>query len=152
MIFFGTAKSQISNRLALDSMIIGHFHKDTISIGKMTGFLEEDYRAYKSIQTGDSTRLTIEEPSITYTKLEDSRFERRIAIDLVYEDSAEIRVPLLMTDTLRRQDISASRKVEPRSLRGQDPRFSRKFLYPAIGIGGGIAGIISLFYIRSSSR
>ena len=112
----------------------------------------EEFKPHAALDPASKKSLKISAPTIEYKNLKDSEFERTISVDLLYKDSTETFQGLTKVDTLQRSDIKEARDVEEKELRGTDPRFIRKFLIPIAGIGSGIAGIISLFYIRSSQR
>ena len=95
--------------------------------------------------------FSVEPPLIRYEKISRTRFVRTLQTDLVFTDSTEHRTSLTLTDTLTNRQIPEARSTEYEWLRGSDPRLRTKYLYPCLGIGGGIAVIISLFYIRSSA-
>ena len=123
-----------------------------MEVGKYTGFLVEQTKAHGRTVSGSEVTLNVETPTVDFQKVAKGKFQRTISIDLVYKDSTETRMALNQVDTLDRKQIPEARRVDEKALRGSDPRFIRKFLVPFAGISGGIAGIISLFYIRSSQR
>ena len=123
-----------------------------MKVGKYTGFLAEQTKAHGRTFSDSKMTLDVETPTVIFQRIAKGKFQRTIGIDLVYKDSVETRMALNQIDTLDRKDIPEARRVEEKALRGADPRFVRKFLIPLAGISGGIAGIISLFYIRSSQR
>ena len=147
-------KSQISNELAFDSLFIGHLNSNSQKIGKFTGFMAERWNAEKKTSPDSNQVLHTDPPMVEFEKLVDGNFRRTLQVDLRFDqDSTAVQnFALSLVDTIAARDFKKIRQSKWPALRGEDPRWSRKFLLPFGGIAGGIAGIISLFYIRSGQQ
>lgn len=140
--------AQITNTLAFEQSVLQVIATKGRPVDSICGF-EGDSLWPKIRLTPQSKRhLSIEEPSVAYQKIE-AGYRRSITTVLSFIDSTEVAFPVLYEDTIARKDLRTVRKSAPLALRGSDPRWAVKYLVPAALIGTGIAGIISLFYLRS---
>lgn len=144
--------SQISNQSTFEKLVIDHLERDLRTINKLDGTTTPAIEQAVKIQSDGEFALTVEPPLIQYKNLDGPNFQRQIQTDIIFTDSTEHRSTVTWTDTLHRSKIPDARDTELKSLQGPDPRFRAVYLRPALGIGGGIALIISLFYIRSATQ
>lgn len=93
--------------------------------------------------------LFIREPEIEFLKAGKGNYLREIKVTLIYRDSTDHDYELANRDTVPRGMISHVRKTRIRPLRGADPRWTKKYLLPGLGIASGITTVITLFYLRS---
>ena len=142
---------QISNQEIFEKLVVEYLSHDKRTVKTLTGTLTPAIKEGVRLQEGGAYRLDVETPQIEFEALGERRFRRAVITDLVFSDSTEHRLTLTHTDTLTHRQIPAARKTDLRSLRGEDPRFRARYLRPAIGVAGGIAVIVSLFYIRSAA-
>ena len=133
-------------------MVIGYFDSNPYSFTRLSGNLTAEIE--NQIPTSDTGKYILELESVTldYAPLEAPYFQRSITVDLILKDTSEHRYGLNRLDTLHKSEISQSRKTAYRFLRGEDPRWTARLLWPGLGVGTGIATIVSLFYLRSRPR
>ena len=133
-------------------MVIGYLDSNPHSFINLSGNLTAEIE--NRIPTSDTGKCTLELESVTldYVPLEAAYFQRSIMVDLIVKDTTEHRYGLHRLDTLHKFEISQSRKTADRFLRGEDPRWPARLLWPGLGVGTGIATIVSLFYLRSRPR
>ena len=148
--FVKMAKAQISNELCFQDLTLKFLRSQTKDFRDVTGFTTTGL--LENIVPVKSSPYTLEigVPDVMYERLPGKRFLRTMEMNLIFRDSSEHEYNVIQTDTLRRKEIRQARKTKYAELRGEDPRFVPKYLVPALMIGAGISGIISLFYIRSS--
>ncbi len=144
-----TVKSQISNELAFNTMILEKLGQKSIAIDTLAGFVPDFLRDTIKVTLGAKRSLLIEEPSVEYSKIGKGRLLRRVSTVLTFRDSVEVGFPLVYQDSIPVSDLRRVRKSKEPALRGVDPRWAAKYLGPVLLIGTGIAVIISLFYLRT---
>ena len=142
-------KSQISNELAFDTMILEKLHQKSIPVDTLTGFVSGQLRSKIQLTDGAKRSLSIEEPTVVYNRVNRSTVSRRLTSVLTFRDSTEIGFQVIYQDSIPVGDLRRVRKSVDPLLRGMDPRWTAKYLGPVLLIGTGIAVIISLFYLRS---
>ena len=142
-------KSQISNELAFDTMILEKLHQKSIPVDTLTGFVSGQLRSKIQLTDGAKRSLSIEEPTVVYNRVNRSTVSRRLTSVLTFRDSTEIGFQVIYQDSIPVRDLRQVRKSVDPLLRGVDPRWTAKYLGPVLLIGTGIAVIISLFYLRS---
>ena len=142
-------KSQISNELAFDTMILEKLHQKSIPVDTLTGFVSGQLRSKIQLTDGAKRSLSIEEPTVVYNRVNRSTVSRRLTSVLTFRDSTEIGFHVIYQDSIPVGDLRRVRKSVDPLLRGMDPRWTAKYLGPVLLIGTGIAVIISLFYLRS---
>ena len=142
-------KSQISNELAFDTMILEKLHQKSIPVDTLTGFVSGQLRSKIQLTDGAKRSLSIEEPTVVYNRVNRSTVSRRLTSVLTFRDSTEIGFQIIYQDSIPVRDLRQVRKSVDPLLRGVDPRWTAKYLGPVLLIGTGIAVIISLFYLRS---
>lgn len=103
------------------------------------------------LQTDSSAlkKLFIREPEVEYSKTGKKEYLRSLSVTLIYRDSTDQEFELTHQDTIASGMISFIRKTKYFPLKGNDPRWTKKFLLPVIGIASGITTIVTLFYLRS---
>lgn len=143
-------KAQKTNVLAFEDLVSDFVSNHPKKIDTLKGFLTEDLKSRIFVQAASPFALNIDPPVVTFKSMGKNQFQRKIAAVLTYQDSTEHVYALTYCDTLAGNQIGKVRKSKLSELRGTDPRWTSKFLFPGTMIGIGIAGIISLFYIRSS--
>ena len=149
---FGGLFSQIVNQeQAYENLVLNYLKLDQRTIKEATGSLTEKMKFQIEVDSSGEYSFSVEPPLIRYDKISRTRFVRTLQTDLVFTDSTEHRTSLTLPDTLPNRQLPAASSTAYEWLRGSDPRLRTKYLYPGLGIGGGIAVIISLFYIRSSA-
>lgn len=144
-----SVKCQINNELAFNTMILQKLAQKSIPIDTLSGFVPDELRSAVALTNGARRCLTIEEPSVEYSKIDKATLLRRLTTVLTFRDSIEIGFPLVFQDSIPMKDLRRLRKSDEPALRGVDPRWAAKYLGPVLLIGTGIAVIISLFYLRS---
>lgn len=125
------------------------YRQQARSIDSLQGFATENLRQQIVLTAGAPTNLLIDAPRIEFEKIGKGSYQRTVEATLNFQDSTEHGFQMIARDTLSRNHLAMVRKSRESALRGEDPRWTRKYLAPAVLIGTGIAGIISLFYLRS---
>lgn len=150
VIFSNFANAQKTNELAFEDLIGDFVASHPKKIDTVKGFLTENLKRRIYLKSKAPFHLNIDPPVVKFSSIGEKQFQRKISSVLTYQDSTEHTYALTYCDTLVGSQIPKVRKSKFSELRGTDPRWAAKFLFPASMIGIGIAGIISLFYIRSS--
>lgn len=146
------ANSQIPNNLAFEALFRQFLDMDQGNYADVKGYYYSSLEQYIHRDSSAKKFLHISEPDVQYHKVGKGKFNRTIAVDFSYTDSIPEEGKLFhmeQSDTLTRSQVKLSRDIEEKSLRGNAPFFLTKFIVPAVGTLAGIAGIISLFYVRS---
>lgn len=144
------SKAQKTNELCFDDLVVNFVAGHPREFREVKGFLTPGLSDRLKPAPEADFILNIAEPQVTYENLTGPYFAREIEANLNYRDSTDHEYAVTWRDTLHRKQVKAARNTKLKILRGADPRFHAKFLLPGLLIGTGIAGIISLFYIRSS--
>jgi hypothetical protein len=144
------AKAQRSNELVFDSLIFAFRKQHPQMIDSIEGFSTENIRANVEVQKQPAPNFLIEEPEVSFKRVAAKKYLRTVSTTVTYKDSTEQSFSLVLEDSIAAANLKAVRKSKYIELRGRDPRWVTNYLLPALIIGTGIAGIISLFYIRSS--
>lgn len=118
-------------------------------VDTLDGFVTDRLRSQILLNVGSNCALRIDDPEVEYLALKPDKIVRKISSLLTLKDTSEVSYPVLYQDTILRKELSAVRQKQDPALRGTDPRWAGKYLLPLGLIGTGIAGIISLFYLRS---
>lgn len=143
------SKSQISNQLVYESLVkqlVADHHRPFDSLlGVVTPGLEAALKKEPSA----NCNLQVGPPRISWRKAGKGSYLREVEATILYTDSIGGEYLATKTDTLDSRDIRKVRKADFPELRGDDPRIVSKYIGPAALIGTLIAGIISLFYLRS---
>jgi len=147
---FFSAKSQKSNELVFDSLVVDFLRQHPYRLDSLEGFFTEDLQQKIPLENDGAYRLNVEAPEIGFVKVQGKKYQRKISTVLTFTDSTEQAFSISYQDTIDRSMIRPLRKSKHLELRGRDPRWATNYLLPSLIIGTGIAGIISLFYIRSS--
>ena len=144
------AKSQKTNVLVFEELVGNFVANHPKKIDSLSGFFTDELQRRIFLQQKASFDLNIEEPSVDFQALGKKQFQRKVATVLTYQDSTEHVYALTFCDTILGNQLGQIRQSEHPALRGTNPRWTSKILFPAAMIGTGIAGIIALFYFRSS--
>jgi len=143
------SKSQISNELAFDSIVVGYLKSNSNKIGQLSGFLTSGIREEsKGLFTGNDS-IVINPPTVSYYRLDDGKFARDVEVEITLDALKGEIQNLIYEDTLKRADLRKVRKTKHASLKGEHPGTFRKYILPAVSLSAGVAAIASLFYIRS---
>lgn len=142
-------KSQITNQLAFERELCRVIETRGLPVDSIAGFGYDSLWSRIHQTPGVKRYLSIEDPAVEFKKLQSGDFGRRITTVVSFVDSTEMALPIDFQDTVAAKDFRMVRRSAPVALRGTDPRWTIKYLLPAGLIGTGIAGIISLFYLRS---
>jgi len=140
------AKSQISNDLVYNQLLEEYLSSKS-SWKSVLGFRTPYVDSLLRVDTTQSITLNLADPEINYRRVQGGRYLRSLSV-LVSSSDGEDQL-LQRSDTLSSKEINESRRSVHPNLRGEHPSTLRRCLMPAGTILGGIAGIISLFYIRS---
>jgi hypothetical protein len=143
------SKAQISNELVFERLVTHSVIAQGHPIDSVKGFVTDVLNAQILRTPSAAKDLIIEPPTVEFTRLGKGMWERSVATIVNYQDSMEHSYSLAFKDTLTAKEIKVVRKTRYPELRGKNPRFTSKYLGPALLIGTAIAGIISLFYLRS---
>lgn len=144
-----TAKSQISNELVFDSMLIGFCQGKADKLSKVTGFLTSGLEDNLKNKLKGSDSMEVETPRIKYSKVGDNDVERILEIDLILSRETGEMEKLSFRDTLDRKSLRKVRSTKYPELKGEHPSTFRRYILPSIGLAAGVGSIVSLFYIRS---
>lgn len=143
------SKSQISNQLVYETLVkqlVADHHRPFDSLlGVVTLGLDSALKKESSA----NCNLQVGPPRISWRKVGKRSYSREIEATILYTDSIGGEFLAVKSDTLAGRDIRKVRKSDLPELRGDDPRIVSKYIGPAALIGTLIAGIISLFYLRS---
>lgn len=148
--FPNSAKAQKTNELCFEELVANFLVSDPRKYSGVKGFRTAGLASQLDSVADAPFYLRIDPPLVNYENLKGPYFAREVSADVVFVDSTDHLSTLTWRDTLHRRDLSAVRKTDHPVLKGTDPRWRSKVLAPAVLIGAGIAGIISLFYIRSA--
>ncbi len=145
------SKAQISNELYFDSAIASHLEKTKPKFGSTAGFLTEKSRAQIPLDSTLPLQFFVEVNRLEFEKL-DQAYRRTLMLVVEHRlgDSAVASYAQQLIDTIPKSSLRAVRKTHYPELKGNDPRWTVRLLFPAAVIVSGITGIISLFYIRST--
>ncbi|MCB9231472.1 MAG: hypothetical protein H6581_07410 [Bacteroidia bacterium] len=119
------------------------------SFKEIQGFTTPYLQSFFKSDSNSTTDLFIQDPEISFRKLGKREYLRNLSVTLVYQDSTEHEFTLSSKDTIPADMISRVRKTRHHPLRGEDPRWAKKYLFPAVGILAGISTVVTLFYLRS---
>jgi hypothetical protein len=142
-------KAQISNELAFEQKVVQLFGQKKIPVDSLSGFLTKGLHSNIMLSQDVNRCLDVEIPKVAFSKLENHYYQRMITSVVTFRDSIEQSFSLQMLDTVPRSALRSIRKSDYLELRGDNPQWTSKFILPILLIGTGIAGIISLFYLRS---
>lgn len=130
----------------------------------MEGFLKKEQQAFRAIEgewplawrpamQADSSLpvLQLDEVWVGYQPIKPDRCQRRLRIPLSWQDSLPQTRSLEHIDTLALAHLRRLRRASPPSLRGDAPGWASRWLQPLIIVGGSIASLVALFYIRSQN-
>lgn len=146
------AFSQKTNENIYFQMIQDLWGENKTEIRSVDGFVPNELKSEFVLDTSVSAALEVGVPQVEFQKLENGGFQRQVSAELVLTDSVPQTLGLTRVDTVSRKDLSKIRKSSYSELKGSDPRTLQKYVWPGLGVGGGIAVIISLFYTRSSAQ
>lgn len=149
-LFAFSANAQKINGLVFEDLVLQKVRERALPLDSVTGFTTERLLAELACTTGAKRKLVVDPPEVRYTRIDSGGYERRIATMVSFVDSSEVGYELTHIDTLSKSGLRIVRKGSVLELRGEDPRWGVRYLLPIAIIGTGIAGIISLFYLRSS--
>jgi hypothetical protein len=93
--------------------------------------------------------IKIGSPDISYNKLKNKQFTRSIEVSVEIKDSVRRSEVLAYSDTLSLRQLKQIQKASPKDLRAELPTTYARTLRPLAIVTASIAGVISLFYIRS---
>ncbi|MEM7039604.1 MAG: hypothetical protein AAF570_21705, partial [Bacteroidota bacterium] len=150
LLFPNFAKSQISNELCFETLSIKFLEGQPIEYKEVKGFTTPGLSTQLKPVASAPAVLKIDPPVVTYEKVGKGKYLREMTLNFVFTDSTDHEYGVSQTDTLNRKDIRTARATKFKELRGEHPGPGSKYLIPALIIGTGLSGIISLFYIRSS--
>ena len=143
------SKSQISNQLVYESLVkqlVADHHRPFDSLlGVVTPSLDSAFVSDSTV----NCNLQVGPPRINWRKVGKRTYLREVEATILYTDSIGGEFLAVRSDTVPARDIRKLRKSDLSELRGDDPRIVSKYIAPALLIGTLIAGIISLFYLRS---
>ncbi|MDB4286121.1 hypothetical protein N9933_02355 [bacterium] len=114
--------------------------------------IDERYEAWIPKYQIDSSRnetVRIGGPDISYNKLKNKQFTRMVQVSVEIKDSVQRSEVLVYSDTLSIQELKEVQKGSPPDFRSELPTTYSKTLRPLAIVTASIAGVISLFYIRS---
>ena len=145
------SKAQISNELYFDTAIASHLEKTKPKFGSTDGFLTEKSRSQISLDSTLPLQFFVEVNRLEFERL-DQAYRRTLMLVVEHRlgDSAVASYAQQLIDTIPKSSLHAVRKTRYPELKGNDPRWAVRLLFPAAIIVSGITGIISLFYIRST--
>jgi hypothetical protein len=147
--FLNYSKSQITNELVFEGQVLKAVADHPFLIDSLKGFFTDNLRSQVVLSDSGTNDLIIEIPTVEFKRLGKNSFERSLETILNFQDSTEHSFMFMHRDTLDGKSLTAVRKSRYPELQGRNPRFASKYLGPAVLIGTAIAGIISLFYLRS---
>lgn len=141
--------AQITNELAFERLVMLAGEEKEYLVDSLTGFTTPNLVAHFSRPSAAGVGLMIESPAVTFTRMGRDSFRRVIEVVITFQDSLEHSFSLVYSDTLSRKSLKQVRNTRYPELKGSNPLPTSKYLAPALLIGTAIAGIISLFYLRS---
>ncbi len=142
-------KSQISNVLVFDSMVVGYCQGKADKLSKLTGFLTSGVEAELKGKLKGVDSVRVEEPRVKFKKIGKEEIERKIEVDFLVNMETGDMDALKYCDTLDRKTLRKVRATKYPELKGEHPGVMHRFVWPTVGLVGGVATIVSLFYIRS---
>lgn len=143
------AKAQKTNELCFEELMGNFLASDSRKYSAVIGFRTPGLNGVVDSTLGVPLSLRIDPPQVSFEKIDREKYTREVLVDVVFIDSTEQLRSLVWRDTIGRRDIGKVRRTKYPELKGTDPRWAARFLAPGIMLGAGIAGILSLFYIRS---
>ena len=148
-IFINSAKTQATNEQVFHQLMKKWDETYTGSFNSVEGFTTPYLLTFLQTDSTAPRLLFIRDPEVVYTKTRKKEYLRTLSVTLIYRDSTDQEFELANKDTLSSGMIPFSRKTKHYPLKGNDPRWTKKFLLPVIGIASGITTIVTLFYLRS---
>jgi hypothetical protein len=142
--------SQISNEAAYRQLLSQFFEKDLGTINSFEGTFVGDWVPKIVFDPSkSSTKVIMGELEIVYERIEDQQFKREVIIPMNIQDSTFRSEMLTYTDSLSITQIREIRKGSASPFKGDAPGRMATLVRPVTFVIGSIAGLISLFYIRS---
>lgn len=142
--------SQKINELAFEDMVANFVASHPKNIDSISGFTTKGLLQRIHLFPKAEFDLNLDPPVVDFELLKKGQYLRKISTVITYLDSTSHEYALTYTDTISASAISKVRKSNYDELCGPNPKWAAKYLLPIGMIGTGIAGIISLFYFRSS--
>lgn len=142
-------KAQKHNGEIYQSLIQGFFEKEGNTVGEVEGNLVKNWFPTVVIDSSLVQKLIIGGVDISYKKHQAGNYERTVSMQLTLQDSVMRAFPLSYKDTLSLPQIRQIRRKSPLSLRGDLPTATARLVKPFVVVGLSVAGIVSLFYLRS---
>ena len=149
LLIFISAKGQITNELAFDSIVVGYCVENGNDIRKVTGFLTEGLNSGLEGKLKGKDTLEINPPTVSFEKLDSKKILRKLEVEMTVDQKSGQMKMLSYQDTLSRKDLRKVRSTKHPALKGEHPGLFKRYILPAAALAGGVASIASLFYIRS---
>ena len=118
---------------------------------KISGQLLTNYFPPYTTDTTTARTLQVFSPELTYERLSKGIYRRNMHISINQKDSTTRSETVVFQDTLNRKQLRYVLKNSPDSLRGDNPTRWGKWVGPTTLIATSVAGIVSLFFLRSSN-
>lgn len=117
--------------------------------GKLSGEGAMWFQPWETDTSGVSVQVGM--PVIRYEKL-DTVFSRKAEVTVSWTDSIPQGTILRYSDTLTLGELRQVMRGSDTELQGDDPRWKARWMKPALWIAGSLTAILTLFYLRSTSR
>ena len=142
--------AQISNEAAYRQLLSQFFEKEVGPINSFEGTFVGDWVPKVIFDPSkSSTKVIMGELEINYERIEAQQFKREVIIPMNIQDSTFRSEMLTYTDSLSIEQIREIRKASTAPFKGDAPGRLATLVRPITFVIGSIAGLISLFYIRS---
>jgi hypothetical protein len=143
------SNAQRTNELLFDDLVMKFWKEHRQDIDTLSGFVTAHLDSTIVLTPEARYHFSIEPPSVIFRGLGRHQFERKLEMIVNLQDSITQSFILTYQDTLAGKELARVRRSRFPELRGRNPKWTSKYLAPAVLIGTAIAGIISLFYLRS---
>jgi hypothetical protein len=150
-LFSGAAFAQsIQNEKLYSQLICGFLKESHESFSSSTGLVTHEIDTCLKIDSLAKRFLVISIPKWTITRISKTHVSRLLLVQVEMRDSLSgIMKELTHCDTIPIKNLRTVRKTEHGLLRTEDPRFLQRAALPFLLVFAGVAGIITLFYLRS---
>lgn len=144
---YGLVLAQTNNGELYRQLWINHL--DTAHYQRISGQVLDMYFPDYEPDTNSQKRLVVLNPQVQYELLADKRIKRSLEVPYNVRDSVSQSLRLLAQDTLSQEAFKRIHRQSRDVLRGESPTIAARWIRPVALLTLSVAGILSLFYIRS---
>ena len=143
--------AQPSNSQVYRQLIEQYLQKHPENFRKVSGQILKDYFPPYTTDSTATATLQVFLPDLSYTREKRGVYVRKMDLSINRKDSVTVSRTLAYQDTLNRKQLRHIIRNSPEELQGDNPTRWGKWIGPTVLISTSIAGIVSLFFLRSSS-